>query len=104
MKSKKRYQDMTGEELAAATREFDKPWTGRTLPGKAMTAKERAHFVAWQKKSLAQEAAEEQRARLTLVFPPKLTARIGELAKAKNTTPENLVKRIMQNAVHQTIA
>ena len=64
-----------------------------------MTAKERARFEAWQKKSRAEEADQEQRACLTLIFPPKLTARIGELAKAKHITPENLVKRIVQSAV-----
>lgn len=99
MKAKKRYQDMTGEELAAATREFDKPWTGRGLPGRAMTAKERTRFEAWQKKSLAEETAPAQATNLTLGFPKRLTARIGELAKAKHTTPENLVKRIVQDAV-----
>ena len=104
MKAKKRYQDMTGEELAVATREYDKPWAGNTLPGRAMTVKERARFEAWQKKSLAEEAAEEQRTRLTLIFPPKMTARIGELAKVRHVTPENLVKRIVQNAVHQAVA
>ena len=104
MKAKKRYQDMTGEELAMATREYDKPWTVNIPPGRAMTVKERARFEAWQKKSLAEEAAQEMRTRLTLVFPPKLTARIGELAKVRRITPENLVKRIVQNAVHHAVA
>jgi len=33
---------MTAAELREATREYDKEWTGRGLPGKPMTAADRA--------------------------------------------------------------
>lgn len=101
MKTKKRYQDMTGPELAEATREYDKPWTGRGLPGKALTAKERREFEAWQKEALAEEPKTQS---LTLVLPNKLVGQIGELAKSRHTTPANLLKRLVQDAIHQAVA
>ena len=41
MKAKKNYWEMNLEELREATKEFDKPWTGKGLPGKALTAVDR---------------------------------------------------------------
>lgn len=38
------YDQMTTEELAAATAEYDKPWRGPGLPGKPLTAADRAKF------------------------------------------------------------
>lgn len=97
MKTTKRYQDMTAEELAQATREFDEPCPSR---GKPMSKKDRQWFDAWQKKALANEAARER----SFVFPQKLVDRIGEIAKQKHTTPAALVKRIVQDALHQAVA
>lgn len=48
--SKKRYQDMTTEELRQATKEFDKEWTGPGLPGQPLSAGERA----WWKRAQPQ--------------------------------------------------
>ena len=104
MKTKKRYQDMNAAELAEATKEFDEPWTGNRLPGRAMTRAERARFEAWQKKSLAFEAQKKEAEPLTLLFPPRLVTQIGVLAKAKHTTPAILVKQIVQDAIHQAVA
>src|ERR1035437_1712733 len=59
--------------------------------GRALTKKERARFEAWQKRALAEEAAEKKSKSVTLVFPSKLAAQIGELAKARRTTPEHLL-------------
>jgi hypothetical protein len=42
MPQKKRYDQMNTAELAAATAEYDKPWTGPGLPGKPLTAAQRA--------------------------------------------------------------
>ena len=36
------YDEMTTAELAAATAAYDKPWTSRGLPGKPLTAAQRA--------------------------------------------------------------
>ena len=100
MKIKKRYQDMTATELAEATKRFDSPWAGTKLPGRTMTARERARFEAWQKKALANEAIEDNAESLTLVLPRSLAQRIGELAKRRHTTSAALVKQIVQNAVY----
>ena len=73
--------------------------------GRAMTKKEGARFEAWQKRALAEEVAQSKhRQSVTLVFPTKLAAQIGELAKAKRTTPEHLLQCIVQNAIHQAVA
>ncbi len=104
MTTNKRYQDMTAEELAQATREFDAPG----VPGgKPMSKKDRQWFDAWQKRALAHEAADKSNKthdRLTLVLPKKLTARIDELAKQKHTTPATLVRRIVRNAIYKAVA
>jgi hypothetical protein len=42
MAKRKAYDKMTTAELAAATAEYDKPWTGQGLPGKPLTATQRA--------------------------------------------------------------
>src|SRR4051812_41003506 len=42
MKTKKPYWEMTTRELREATREFDRP--GEKIPGKALTAAQRARF------------------------------------------------------------
>jgi hypothetical protein len=38
----KRYSEMTTAELREATKEYDREWTGPGLPGKALTAADRA--------------------------------------------------------------
>jgi len=40
MARRKAYEKMTTAELAVATAEYNKPWTGRGLPGKALTARQ----------------------------------------------------------------
>lgn len=97
MKPKKRYQDMTAKELAQATREFDSECLD---PAKPMSKKDRQWFDTWQKKARANDSDET----LTLVFPRKLVDRIGEVAKQKRTTPANLVKRLVQDALHKAVA
>lgn len=73
--------------------------------GRAMTKKERARFEPLQKRALTEEAAQSKNSQsVTLVFPTKLAAQIGELAKAKQTTPEHLLQCIVQNAIHQAVA
>jgi hypothetical protein len=42
MKKRKAYDQMNAKELARATREYDRPWTGKGLPGKPLTAADRA--------------------------------------------------------------
>ena len=42
MPKRKPYEQMNTAELAAATAEYDKPWTGPGLPGKPLTAAQRA--------------------------------------------------------------
>lgn len=42
MPKRKHYEEMNTAELAAATAEYDKPWTGPGLPGKPLTAAQRA--------------------------------------------------------------
>lgn len=42
MAKRKPYEQMNVTELAAATAEYDKPWTGPGLPGKPLTAAQRA--------------------------------------------------------------
>ena len=42
MAKRKAFDEMTTAELAAATAEYDQPWTGRGLPGKPLTAAQRA--------------------------------------------------------------
>lgn len=42
MAKRKAYEKMTTEELAEATSEYDKPWTGKGLPGKRLSAAQRA--------------------------------------------------------------
>ncbi len=42
MPKHKPYEKMNTAELAAATAEYDKPWTGPGLPGKPLTAAQRA--------------------------------------------------------------
>ena len=42
MPKRKPYAQMNTKELAAATAEFDKPWPGPGLPGKPLTARDRA--------------------------------------------------------------
>lgn len=42
MAKHKPYEQMNAAELAAATAEYDKPWTGPGLPGKPLTATQRA--------------------------------------------------------------
>ncbi len=42
MAKRKPYERMTAAELALATAEYDKPWTGKGLPGKPLTAAQRA--------------------------------------------------------------
>lgn len=103
MKTRKRYQEMSADELAEATRRFDKPWTGKGLPGRAMTAKERAKFEAWQHRAAAKEKKPSPQP-VTLLFPPKLIEQLGELARQKRTTPATLVKRIVQDAVEQAVS
>jgi hypothetical protein len=41
-KKRKPYDRMNGRELARATAEYDRPWTGKGLPGKPLTAADRA--------------------------------------------------------------
>jgi hypothetical protein len=38
----KSYEQMNARELAKATSQYDTPWTGRGLPGKPLTAAQRA--------------------------------------------------------------
>jgi hypothetical protein len=104
MKTKKRYQDMTAAELAAATKDLDKPWQGPGLPGRAMTAKERREFEAWREKALAEEASQKDVERVTLLFPSALAGRIGAMAKSKHTTPARLLQRIVEDALHRAVA
>ena len=42
MAKRKRFEKMNATELAAATAEYDKPWTGPRLPGKPLTPAQRA--------------------------------------------------------------
>jgi len=42
MTKRKPYEKMNPAELAAATAEYDKPWTDTGLPGKPLTAAQRA--------------------------------------------------------------
>ena len=42
MHKRKRYSEMTTPELREATKEYDREWTGPGLPGKPLTAKDRA--------------------------------------------------------------
>jgi hypothetical protein len=42
MAKHKPYEQMNAAELAEATAEYDKPWTGPGLPGKPLTAAQRA--------------------------------------------------------------
>jgi hypothetical protein len=42
MGKQRHYEKMNAAELAAATAEYDKPWTGPGLPGKPLTAAQRA--------------------------------------------------------------
>ena len=42
MTKHKPYEQMNTAELAAATAEYDQPWTGPGLPGKPLTAAQRA--------------------------------------------------------------
>ena len=42
MAKHKPYEQMNTAELAAATAQYDTPWTGRGLPGKPLTAAQRA--------------------------------------------------------------
>jgi hypothetical protein len=41
MKKRKRYDQMNASELAKATAAYDRPWTGKGLPGKPLTATDR---------------------------------------------------------------
>lgn len=41
-RKQKTYEQMDTAELAAATAEYDQPWTGEKLPGKPLTAAQRA--------------------------------------------------------------
>ena len=40
--ARKPYDQMNAQELAKATAEYDRPWRGRGLPGKPLTAADRA--------------------------------------------------------------
>ena len=42
MAKRKPYEQMNTTELAKGTAEYDKPWTGAGLPGKPLTAPQRA--------------------------------------------------------------
>jgi hypothetical protein len=42
MAKNKRYPEMTTAQLREATREYDRAWTGPGLPGKPLTAADRA--------------------------------------------------------------
>jgi hypothetical protein len=42
MPKRKRYSEMTTAQLREATKEFDHEWTGPGLPGKPLTASDRA--------------------------------------------------------------
>jgi hypothetical protein len=42
MAKRKPYDQMNTAELAAATAEYDRPWTGPGLPGRPLTAAQRA--------------------------------------------------------------
>jgi hypothetical protein len=48
-RKQKRYEDMNVSELAAATDEYDRPWTGPGLPGKRLTAAQRAQHKRAEK-------------------------------------------------------
>jgi hypothetical protein len=41
-RKQKAYEQMDTAELAAATAEYDQPWTGEKLPGKPLTGAQRA--------------------------------------------------------------
>ena len=41
MPKRKRYSDMTTAQLREATREYDRQWSGRGLPGRPLTAADR---------------------------------------------------------------
>lgn len=92
---------MSDADLDALAKECEKIKPGE---GRPLTAKERREFEAWQKKALAEEKETQKARQLTLVFPPKLSAQIDELAKSRHTTPANLLKRLVQEAIHQAVA
>lgn len=89
---------MTHEELDQLAAEAEKIQPGESRP---LTAKERAKFEAWQKKALAEEPKTQS---LTLTLPNKLVGQIGELARSRHTTPANLLKRLVRDAIHQAVA
>jgi hypothetical protein len=41
MQNRRRFSQMTTAELRRATEEYDRDWTGRGLPGKPLTARDR---------------------------------------------------------------
>jgi hypothetical protein len=100
----KRYQDMSAQELAEATREFDKEWTGKTPPGRALTRKERAEFEAGQKERLRAKPHTPAPARLELTIPSALVEQVDALAKRKRTTRGRLIQRLVEQALHQAVA
>ena len=67
-----------------------------------LTRKQQAQFDAWQHDRL--ELRAKGIGSLTLIFPDELTVRLGALARKKHTTPANLVKRIVHDALHQAVA
>jgi hypothetical protein len=42
MRKRKAYERMNASELTEATADYDRPWTGKGLPGKRLTAADRA--------------------------------------------------------------
>ncbi len=77
---KKRYQDMTAAELAEATKEFDKPWPGPGLPGRALTATERKQ---WQR----------MRDKMNRSAPAKGRPKVGEGVKVISLSVEQSLLR-----------
>lgn len=66
-----------------------------------LTRKQQAQFDAWQQDRLQLRA--KGIGSLTLVFSDELTMRLGALARKKHITPANLIKRIVQDALHQAV-
>jgi hypothetical protein len=95
-KHKKPYWEMTAEELAAATREFDDP--NYDPPARKPTPKQLAHLRQWQRKRAA------RRSTLAISLEQSLIEQADDYAVSRGITFSELVSDALRRAMRRKSA
>jgi hypothetical protein len=90
MKSKK-YSEMNLAELREATKEYNKPWKGKGLPGKPLTPGERAAFETGRRRGRPRVGAGSKMVAITL--ERNLLKRADPTARKQGISRSELIAR-----------